>query len=751
MNLFSKRPLLCALTSFTVTAFFSSLLFYRRSALFILVLFLSLFVIILLFRLRSKRKTLREIRGKESVALCCLFLAFLAAFSQLLFSCTQLKVPKRFLDERVEIRAVVRETVYEGEGYAILKAKALEINGEKSNIKLRFELYTEESFRVGDTFYCTGKIKDLLLHSRAEASQLFSSGCAGAVSSVSELTKEKPQSSPLVWISRLGDLITNKIEGSISGDSGPLISALLLGRTDSLDKHITLDFKRLGITHMLALSGMHLTTLMSFIYMILARTNLKKRTKSLIIIALTLFYVTLSGFCLSILRAAFMFLFASLSFFTRRENDSFTSLFLAITVIFLISPNAVTDIGLWLSFFGTLSIISYLQLKDKNEGAKKRSLIRSAVSYFSVSFIISIFAMMFTLPISAFVFGELSLISPISNVIFAFLFDCLLILAFLSPFLCGIRLFCLVCEILGNAIIGLSRFLSSMDMIFLSVSYVPFYLALSLLLTCLAVILCLKMRKRHIFITLLSSFTILMLTLSVCVFVNFKSDTFIYERGSSSQRNEFLFFTNSAKTTVIDISNETKGSFSEMMERCEREHISEISCYVISRYNESLCKSLDLATSKIKMKRILLPEPMSESDLTIANAVKERLEKLKIPYAFYNSGEEFPLKSISLKIVHADSHVDNGSYFIEIVSGQKTFCYVSSAAFVYDGLPLGDNLDYLILGHHDGVFIAYFKMPRNVKNLIIADSKTPYAPDFLESFYTPKNVFMDKSVKIKIK
>ncbi len=742
MNLFDKRPLFCALTSFIVTAFFSSLLFYRRSALFICVFILSLFVIISLFYLLSKRKRKGKIRGKEITAFCCIFLAFLACFSQLFFVCTRLTVPERFLNEEIEIKATVKEIIYEGDGYTLLTAKVGSLNGEKANIKLKFELYSEETFHVGDIFSCNEKIYDIYSLSRYDASLLFEEGCAGEVSNVSDLTKIGEKNTPLVWVSRLGDFITNRIESNLTGDSGPLISALLLGRTKSLDPHITLDFKRLGITHMLALSGMHLTMLMSFVGIMLSRVNLKKKTKSFIILALTLFYITLSGFCLSILRAAFMFLFATLSFFSRRENDSFTSLFLSVTLIFLITPNAVADIGLWLSFFGTMGILSYLQLEAEKSIEKNKSLFQSVLSYLTASFTISIFAIMFTLPISVFIFGELSLISPISNVIFAFLFDLLLVLAFLSPFLFGIRIFSLVCEFLGNIIVGLSNFISGFDMIFVSVSYIPFYVALSLFLVCLALILCVKMKRKTIIKSVLSSFAMLMLTLFICLFVNFKDDTFIYQRGDDYQRNEFLFFTNDAKTTIFDVTKENKKSFSEMLARCENERISEISSYVISRYNDSLLINLDKASATIKIKHILLPEPTCAESLNIANSVTKRLDELRIPYDFYKFNEVVSLDNLEFKLI--DGHI------IDVTSRQKTFSYVSSYAFICDYLPLRQGLDYLILGHQDGVFTVYFKMPDGVKNLIIADSDNVYNDNFINDASMPENVFMDKSVEFII-
>ena len=747
MNIFYKRPLLCALTAFVATAFFSSLLFYNRLAHIILVLFLSLFVIIFLLFLLAKRRK-RKAEGKETTALCCIFLAFLACLSQFLFVKISLNVPEKLLRDKVEIRATVKEIIYESDGYSILKARTSEIDGEPIKIRFRFKLYTEEEFKVGDVISLNGRIKSIFSFSRKEASFLYTEGCAGVVSGSGEITKIGEKSGPVIWISRLGDLIAERIESNIKGDSGALISALLLGRTQSLDNHITLDFKRLGISHMLALSGMHLTILVSFVGIVLSRTAIRKSAKNIIILLLTLFYITLSGFCLSVLRAAFMLSLAYFSFFTKRENDLYTSLFLAVTIIFLITPSAIRDLGLWLSFFGTLGIVTYVQIRGE-EVKKKRSLIRSIASYLLLSLFASIFAIIFTLPITVFVFGELSIIAPLSNIIFGFLFDLLLILAFLSPFLCGIRIFSIICELLCEIIISLCRFISDFDMIFVSVSYLPFYIALSLFLFCLIFVLCVKMKRRATVTTLFSSFALLILTLFVCIFISFNDDAFIYERGDSSHGNELLFFVNDASTTVIDISSESSASFSRMIARCEKEHITEISNYIITRYNDSLHENLYEASAKIKMKRILLPAPINAFEVSVSESITKMLDELRIPYELYKRNEAVSLAGLEMTLIPTGPAASYGDYIIEILSNEKRFYYICSYAFSYDYLPIYDEVDFLILGHYDGTRIIYFKMPSKIDTLI-ADSRTLYNPETFGGF-SVEHVFMDKSIKFKLK
>jgi energy-coupling factor transporter transmembrane protein EcfT len=188
-------------------------------------------------------------------------------------------------------------------------------------------------------------------------------------------------------------------------------------------------------------------------------------------------------------------------------------------------------------------------------------------------------------------------------------------------------------------------------MIFVSVSYLPFYVALILFLICIVFVLCAKIRRITATVVPLSSFALLLLTLIVCIFVSFGADSFIYDRGDSSSGNEFLFFTNDADVTVIDISKENYTSFSKMMARCEDEHISEISNYIITRYNDSLCEGLYNASAKIKMKKILLPEPTSYDEKAISDNVTRMLDGLSISYELYKRNEPLSLNGLQMTLI----------------------------------------------------------------------------------------------------
>ena len=95
-------------------------------------------------------------------------------------------------------------------------------------------------------------------------------------------------------------------------ETGGLLGAILLGDRTYLSGQTSLDFSRIGISHVLALSGMHLAILILGIEKLLSLIGISKKARYIITIILTLAYVALTGFSVSVVRAGIMLIIRSL-------------------------------------------------------------------------------------------------------------------------------------------------------------------------------------------------------------------------------------------------------------------------------------------------------------------------------------------------------------------------------------------------------------------------------------------------------
>ncbi len=747
MRLLFNRPLLSALLAFILSALLTSKLLFEGSSAGV---YIAVLLVLSLASLFLCYKNKAKISSKLFTISLCLIFALTASVILFGFLKTRLTIPQNLKTEGTEIKATVNEIVVNEDGYVLLNAVAKEVGGDKCNYKFAFEIYGNPKLEVGDIFSCVGDIESISDVSKQEANYLFADGCAGSVYNIDDVSFiEKSKNSVFVF-SKLSSFIANRIESNIRGDSGALMSALLLGKTNSLDAFITRDFNLIGILHMLALSGMHLTLLMSAIQFFLTFADMRKKYKTLILISITLFYVALSGFCLSMLRAAFMFFLTSFSFLTRRETDPYTSLFIAVSIIFILSPASVLDIGLWLSFFGTFSILVYFEAIEKNRKSGDKSLGRAIISYIVASFVISIFAMIFTLPITALIFGEISVISPISNILFSPLFDLELILAFLAPFLCKLNFFSAFCELIGNFIIKLAAYIANLDFIYVSTSFTLFYVLAIIFFIYVIYLLCRNLRETSIIPRLFAPFALLIIALFICQFSTYNDTFLIYEQNGRSSRNEILFFAHKGESTVIDISNHSSTSFNSIIELNGEEHFTKISNYVLTSYSPDLDKRLEKANSKIKIKRIFLPYPTDYEEAIYALNTVEMLERRKISYEFYKTDSIIQLGEIKYIFYTGDNFSDKSKYVLAFKLKEDKIFYISSYMAIHP-LTITDA-SVSILGCHDGVHEAFISADflKNTDRFVISNPNFIFENDTFTDIPEETDIRISKYVKIPI-
>lgn len=191
------------------------------------------------------------------------------------------------------------------------------------------------------------------------------------------------------------------------------MKSLLLGEKSDfyLDKSLYISMSRAGIMHVVAISGMHISFLAGCIQLLFGRSK-KSAVASIVLIWL---FVILAGFPFSAIRAAIMQTICLLAPILKRENDTGRSLLLSFIIIELIWPKAVLDVGFQLSFGAMAGIMLFATPIYERIHAENRIL-----QYFAGILSSSLACMVFTVPLTAWHFSSIQILSPITNIFVLF-------------------------------------------------------------------------------------------------------------------------------------------------------------------------------------------------------------------------------------------------------------------------------------------------------------------------------------------
>lgn len=151
--------------------------------------------------------------------------------------------------------------------------------------------------------------------------------------------------------------MTESIKSALPSPSAELLTAILFGQRDQLPPEVEENFRRAGVGHLMAVSGLHVGIIAAMILGLWRRLNLKGNLPLILAIALVIVYAYLTGMRPSALRAAIMVSIALAALLLDRERDLPTAVAFAALVTLFINPLLLFTIGFQLSYAATLALI----------------------------------------------------------------------------------------------------------------------------------------------------------------------------------------------------------------------------------------------------------------------------------------------------------------------------------------------------------------------------------------------------------
>jgi len=207
------------------------------------------------------------------------------------------------------------------------------------------------------------------------------------------------------WRERAGRAIDSTFR-----DDAALARALLIADSRTLDAGIRSRYADAGIVHLLSVSGLHVAIIAGAVELLLSAARVSRAGSAWLALLVTAVYVAVIGAPAPAVRAAMMLGAAAVSRLTQRPTSPWASLALGAWAP-LGNPRIITDLGYQLSVGGIAALIA--------SGALAKRLLQDRVSGWrrvvARDLIASTLASVVTLPLIAWTFGRMSLVSPLAN------------------------------------------------------------------------------------------------------------------------------------------------------------------------------------------------------------------------------------------------------------------------------------------------------------------------------------------------
>ena len=219
------------------------------------------------------------------------------------------------------------------------------------------------------------------------------------------------ETSPLTLTESIRGYITDLVYSVLGQDEAGISLALILGDKYNISQDLKSAFSTSGLSHVLAISGLHVTILASIVSFFLSKTKLGIKKSSIISIFVAFVYVFISGFAPSSVRALIMYALMVLLYVFVKQHDQLSSLALSAIVILFINPMYLYYLGFLMSFSAVLGII--LCASNISNSRLLERLPKWLVDIIATSLAVNVTM----LPILADTFGSLPVISILSNVL----------------------------------------------------------------------------------------------------------------------------------------------------------------------------------------------------------------------------------------------------------------------------------------------------------------------------------------------
>ena len=421
------------------------------------------------------------------------------------------------------------------------------------------------------------------------------------------------------YIHNIQKYIRDTINGTLTDEEGNLLLAILLGDKDKLSEDIQESFKTSNLSHMLAVSGAHVSYIILGLTYVLQNSIIGKKNGKIVCIIFLLAFMAITNFTPSVTRACIMAILTLFSSIIYRKSDVYTNISVAALITLIFNPYSLLDLGFQLSYGGTIGIIIFIKrIQEKKSNSK-------VINYIKQMALVSIYANIIIIPIMMYHFNTVSFTFIISNIMASPILGIIVITGFLfiiasitvKPLT---RLIAIFIKPILSILIKISQICSKLP--FSNILVVTPYM-FNVISYYAIILYCIKSKKNN-------KCKIIICLLIVLILINFiiyifpqKLRIFFIDVG---QGDSTLIITPDKKTVLIDGGGSDSFDVGEkvLLPYLLDRRILKIDYVLISHFDTDHCGGILTIMEKVKVKNIIISEQAEHSENY------ERFKKLMI-------------------------------------------------------------------------------------------------------------------------
>ncbi len=297
---------------------------------------------------------------KERIVPVLLITAAVAFFSFFCYSYVYIAPTEEIKGRDAQVTAVLCDIPYEQNGRYYYKLETSEISIANtlqnttilvsSKTAYDIDLYDEITAEIRFFDDADGISNDYYISKKVML--------RGTIDNYSEVIISEKEEKPLYYYALLlRQKVMNTIDELLPENEASFIKALILGDKTGISYQDRETFISSGISHIISVSGLHLSVITQFFMMFLCFVTRRKRLSSLLCTFFIFIFMAEVGFSPSVFRAGIMQIIFLIGQGIIRRADSLSSLGASSILICFLNPYAAADVGFLLSFCATLGII----------------------------------------------------------------------------------------------------------------------------------------------------------------------------------------------------------------------------------------------------------------------------------------------------------------------------------------------------------------------------------------------------------